>query len=70
MKGMYTPSAVKAYLTTWLVAGKDASVCVRSQSGYRAGTGNATRFIDVRRKHSHYVVSEKRISDIVVVKCC
>ncbi|KAI0235674.1 hypothetical protein LSAT2_013811 [Lamellibrachia satsuma] len=36
MKGMYTPSAVKAYLTTWLVAGQEASVCVHSQSGYRA----------------------------------
>ena len=37
MKGIYTPDSVNTYLSTWLAAGEDASVCVHSQSGYRAG---------------------------------
>ncbi|KAK2186377.1 hypothetical protein NP493_202g00004 [Ridgeia piscesae] len=37
MKGVYTKSSIEASLSTWLAAGKAASVCVHSQSGYRAG---------------------------------
>ena len=37
MKGVYTRDSIEATLSTWLAAGKDATVCVHSQSGYRAG---------------------------------